>query len=139
MENNRSIDKNLVEEEVINFKEIVHKIFSRWYLFGIFGLLGLAGAYTANKILQPNYEIQSTLVVKDKQENMGLSNIFQNVGFSAQSSNIQNQIGILSSYSMTRQALENLNWRISWYEDVVLLKIDLYKIRLIPSQSFQDF
>jgi hypothetical protein len=134
--NNKPLSTNSVEEDVINLKELIHKIFNKWYLFGLFGLIGLAGAYTVNRILQPNYEVQATLIASDDNENLGMTHIFESAGFRSQTSNIQNHIGILSSYSLTRQALENLNWRVKWYEDLFFSDKDLYKYAPFRIESF---
>jgi len=42
-------------------------------------------------------------------------------------SNIMNHIGTLSSYSIVKQALINLDLRIYWYSEKYLKKSNLYK------------
>ncbi len=126
MANKPSVKRYMIEEEeVINYREIINKILNKWYLFGIFGVIGLVGAYTANKIIQPNYNIQATLYAPDNNRGSNMANIFNTVGLGNQTK-IQNQIGILSSYSLTHQALNNLDWRVTWFEEILFSHKDLY-------------
>jgi capsular exopolysaccharide synthesis family protein len=136
MANKPSLKRYMIEEEdVVNYREIIRKIINKWYLFGIFGVLGLSGAYVANKIIQPRYDIQATLYAPDDNRGSNMANIFNTVGFGTQTK-IQNHIGILSSYSLTRQALENLNWRLTWFEDIIFSHKDLYKYSPFKIESF---
>ena len=127
-------DYNQVEES-INVKELTHKLLVNWHWFMIFALLGLATTYVVNKTLQPNYLIKSTLYAPTQNEGLGLSNIFETAGFRTQS-NIQNHIGILNSYSLIRQTLENLDWKVLWYVDDVFSKVDLYKYSPFKIEHF---
>jgi hypothetical protein len=87
-------------------------------------------------MLQPNYEVHATLIASDNNQNLGMTHIFETTGFRPQSSNIQNHIGILSSYSLTRQTLENLDWRVRWYEDLIFSDVDLYKYAPFNIENF---
>jgi capsular exopolysaccharide synthesis family protein len=135
MENNKPLNKYSLEEETINLKELIRHILKKWYLFVIFGVIGLIGGFIVTKIIQPKYEIQAKLYAPNKNENIGIQDIFNNMRISAQTDKL-NYVGILGSFSLTKQTIENLDWRISWYEDVVFSENDLYIYAPFKIESF---
>ncbi|KYK21253.1 hypothetical protein AYK24_03355 [Thermoplasmatales archaeon SG8-52-4] len=130
-----TFDKNKSGDEIIYVKEIFQRLLKVWYWGVLFGLIGLTVAFFVNKILTPTYEISAELYAPDKNNGMGVENIFDVTGIVPRM-NIQNHIGILSSYSITRQSLENLDWRVTWFEKDVFGKKDLYKYAPLRIENF---
>ncbi len=129
------LNKNIPEDDVKNFKEYLYRIKGSWYWIVIFGLLGFTAAYLINRIITPTYEASVKLYTPDENREMGIENLFQVSGLGTKT-NVQNHIGILSSFSIARQTLENLDWRVNWYEDNIIGKKDLYKYSPFKIENF---
>lgn len=133
--NLQQINKNKPKDESVDVRELFHRIMLSWYWLLVFGILGIAVAFLINKILPPTYEISAKLYAPDDNNSMSMENIFEIKGLGTRM-NIQNHIGILSSFSITRQTLENLDWRITWYEADIFGKNDLYKYAPFRIENF---
>ena len=115
------------EEEKVDLLGLFQKALSKWYLFLLFGILGLSGGYFFSKSKQPVYEVETTLLIQDDPGTSEIGNIFTTQIFNPTNIKMVNQIGILGSFSLNKQVLENLNWKVIYYEKSLLSKIDLYK------------
>ncbi len=113
---------NIESNNVIN-KDLIHKYLKNWYWFLILGLVGGAIGYKLNVFFQSEYEISSSILPEKNPE--PLADLFELKRFGS-NSNVENHIQILNSYSLTRSALENLNWRVYWYKKRLFKKSDLY-------------
>lgn len=117
-----------LEEDSINYKAVIYKLLSNWYWFVICGILGLAISYFITKHTLPSYQVSSSLVLSEE-KNVGSANqIFEELSLGGKQ-NIENQIGILKSYTIIESTLCNLDWRISLYEKLFIGKRDLYLAR----------
>jgi hypothetical protein len=129
--------KNNSEEDSIDLKELFYRILSSWHWILLCGVLGLVIAYYVTDVMQPTYQITAKLYAPDNNRGMSMENLFEAAALGKGSGiNIQNHIGILSSYSITRQTLENLDWRVSWYEANFFGDIDLYKYSPFRVENF---
>lgn len=116
----------LEAEEGTNVKAFLFRLLSKWYWFAFFGLLGLLGGYLMSKYSEPIYQMSSTILVKEESASMGLDQLFE--GFDlGDKTNIENHILMLKSYTLNRQALENLNSKISWCRKGVFTDAGLYR------------
>lgn len=115
------------EEEKVDIIGLFQKALSKWYLFLFFGVLGVSGAYVYTKNVQPFFEVQTTLLIQNEESGFNIGNVFDNQIFNPTNIKMINQIGVLGSYSLNKQVLENLNWKVIYYEKNFLSKIDLYK------------
>ena len=129
MNNNEDLLKLIAaqqEEEPVNVKEFLFKLLRYWYWFVIAGAVGLAGAYYYTRYAPPSYAVKSLLLVKEtKADGINLDNLFDN--FSGKSNvKIENHIGILTSFQINRQVVENLGWHVSWFRERPLGDFSLY-------------
>ncbi|MFA8436773.1 MAG: GumC family protein [Marinifilaceae bacterium] len=114
------------QEDEIDLREIFFKFLAHWYWFVLFGVLGVTGGYLASKCSQPIYRLESSVLVKEESNGMGLENLYD--GFDLRrNTNIENHILMLKSYTLNRQVLENLNWQISWYKEGYFTDVSLYR------------
>jgi len=128
MDSNEELLKLLLkkEEEPQNIKEFLFKILYYWKWFVVTIVLGLAAAYFFNRYTPPSYQVNSVLLVKDKQsEGISLEDIFSS-GSLKSDVKIENHIGILKSFTLNYTVLENLGWYTSWYKSMPLGDFNLY-------------
>lgn len=97
----------------------------KWPYFVLFGLIGLGLGYFYYKNSPNKYEVSSRILIKNKDNSV---NAFGKQGsqYMAQKINIENQIGILHSYTLYNRALKNLDWDYSWYRKELLFDKELY-------------
>ncbi|MGZ2371901.1 polysaccharide biosynthesis tyrosine autokinase [Ancylomarina sp. YFZ004] len=125
MQNMNEMMENFEQEEGVNVKAFLFRLLSKWHWFVLFGFLGLAGAYLLTRYTHPTYKMNSIVLLYEESNSMGMENLFQGFDMGGKA-NIQNHIGILKSYNMNHQTLENLNWRTSWFAKGVFRDGDLY-------------
>lgn len=108
--------KNTSEEEFIDLRKIFHHLLSKWWYFAISLpiFLGLAVLYlkTAPKV----YEVKAKMQLKDQSLNdkgVGQEKFISGLELLAGNPELEDEIGILSSYNMINKALERLDFNVS--------------------------
>ncbi|RLD61345.1 MAG: hypothetical protein DRI95_14340 [Bacteroidetes bacterium] len=105
-------------------KDLILKYLGNWYWFILLGVIGMGIGYKMNVFFQSEYEISSSILPEQNTE--GMTDLFR-LNMFGNRSNVENHIEILSSYSLNRQALNNLNWKVYWYKKRLFKRSDLYK------------
>ncbi len=127
------------DEDPFTVKELLFSLLRYWYWFIISGIIGLSVAYFYNKYAPSNYSVSSLVLVKEKKaDGVNLDNLFDNFQLKSDVK-IENHIGILTSFSINRQVVENLGWHVSWYQAMPFGDYDLfgrepYKIEVDPAE-----
>ncbi|RXQ91515.1 polysaccharide biosynthesis tyrosine autokinase [Ancylomarina salipaludis] len=124
MQSNNNL--NITKEDEIDLKTIFFRLLSKWHWFVLCGSLGILLAFFFSRFSQPIYDVKSVMLVQEESNGMGVENLFEGMDLGAKT-NIENHIGILNSYSLNLQTLENLNWRTTWYQKGTFKDTDLYK------------
>ncbi len=119
------MEYKIEEEEGIDVKGFINKVIANWYWFVVCGFIGLALGFGFNRISQEEYELKSLVLAEENKKSSGIEEMFSGQLLGSKT-NIVNHIGILSSYSIVRQTLINLNWRVYWYKEKYLKHTDLY-------------
>jgi capsular exopolysaccharide synthesis family protein len=71
-----------------------------------------------NRYSAPTYSATTTLLIRNDPKNtLGAESLIQNFSFKM-TDNIQNEIGILKSYSLTKRTLHSLNLDVSYYKQI---------------------
>lgn len=117
------------EEENINIKKYVLLFLDNWRWFIFTCILSLSIAFLVNRYSKAVYESQNTVYLTEKEDAMGaMSTIMKEFGsFGSKTQNIENQIGILTSYSLTRKTLERLNYQVSYFDKGRLNNVEIYE------------
>ncbi len=113
------------QEESVNIKEFIMRMLFHWKWFAASLFIGLSGAWLYSHYAAPEYEINATVLVEDEKKGMEMSSLFEGLNMGG-NVKIQNHIGMLRSYSLNYIALENLGWKVSWYETTPFYDRDLY-------------
>ena len=69
------------EENTIDIKTLIIKFLSYWYLFIIFGFLGLATSYIYTKCKPNVYQVSSTIYIKETKLGMDAASMMTGMNF----------------------------------------------------------
>src|SRR5690606_5043488 len=108
----------------IDFKGILYKFFSRWYYFAIAAVLAYFFAKIYIKYQEPVYRVSTTLLIKDEShasKNLGGLDIF------SENKNLHNEIGLIRSFDMVRNAIKELDFDVSYYYMGNIRRTEFYK------------
>jgi len=126
MQNIDEMMEYLEEGESFNLKQFLYRMLGKWYWFALFGILGVAVGYLVNHYKEPSYTAGSTILIREDSRGISMENFFEGYNLGVKT-NVQNQIGILKSYSLNLRTLENLDWRSSIYKKKLFTERELYK------------
>ena len=126
------------QEQPLDIKELLYKIISKWYWFAICGFIGLTGSYIYNKYKVSIWQVEATILVSDASKKPGIDNLFESLSLGTKV-NMQNHIGLLKSYTLSRRAIDNLPLRTSWFQKGQFIDDEFYKnepFRVIETQGW---
>ncbi len=125
--NNNNLPQQQEQEEKVDIMSIVFKMLSHWHYFAISIILALLLAFIFNKYSIPIYEVKSTVLVKDDKKGGGGGDLLKGLDLFGSQKNVQNEIGILQSYSLTNKAIKDLNFFVSYFTESKFKTQELYK------------
>ncbi len=106
-----------------DYKELFYKLYQhkRWFIVSF--IILIAVAFLFNKFTANVYKNQTTLLLQDQEKNKFLTgdNIMQGFGLFAGNQNIENEIGILQSFTLINDAIIQLNLEASFYQEKYLI------------------
>ena len=132
---------NLIDSrEKEKTKNILYKYLKQWHWFLVFCLAGMAFGYFIYKNTPGTYQITSRLLVKSEGEDLSSVLAFKNANNDRRnSSNMENKLGILRSFTLYQNALDSLAWDFSWFQKKLLYNAELYNYEpfelIIPPNS----
>ena len=128
MERIEEIISRIDSQEKKETKNFLLKYLKKWPWFVLFCALGIAAGYFIYKNSPVTYMVKSRVLIKNEEKTMSSVLSFDNrlMGM-GNKTNIENQIGILQSYTLYKKAINNLNWDESWYRKEILYNKELYK------------
>ncbi|BDX37500.1 sugar transporter [Tenuifilaceae bacterium CYCD] len=117
MENdiNRNINQQqpgYPEEEQLDIKQLLFRMLANWYWFAISVFITLFIAYLVNRYSEQIYGVTSSVIVRDDDQTksfVGAEQLIQGLRLTKNTKSVQNEIGILQSYSLARQTIEELD------------------------------
>ena len=115
------------EEETLDLKVLIIKILSYWYLFVIGVFVALVLGFVYNRYTPSTYQTTSSVFIKE--DKMGIDPTSMMTGLTFKSNiNIDNEIGILKSFSLTERTLKELEFfNVSYYVTGRVATRELYK------------
>jgi capsular exopolysaccharide synthesis family protein len=101
----------------LNIKHIIRKLFSRWYYFLIALMITLPLAYAYVKLSPKQYVVKASVLLKSETQtgNLDSENILKGMNLYTSQTGIEDEIGILKSYTMVDRALRELDFAIEYY------------------------
>ena len=128
-----SYDNNMSEldEEKVNYQELLFKYIIHWPWFIASVLACLVGAWVYLHFQTPVYQVSASIMIKDDKkggsagsadlENLGLG------GMITSTQSIDNEIEVLRSKTKLKEVVNNLELYITYYDEDEFPKKELYK------------
>ncbi len=115
------------EEETLDLKVIIIKILSYWYLFAIGIVIALILGFIYNRYTPSVYQTSASVFIKE--DKMGIDPTSMMTGLTFKSNiNIDNEIGILQSFSLKERTIKELEFfNVSYYLKGRVATRELYK------------
>ncbi len=115
------------EEDSIDLKVIVIKLLSYWYLFAIGIFIALVCGFIYNRYTPNVYQSSASVFIKE--DKMGIDPTSMMTGLTFKSNiNIDNEIGILNSFSLRERTIKELEFfNVSYYSRGRVATRELYK------------
>lgn len=112
----------------INIKQILRKLLSRWYFFLIALIITMPLAYVYNKLSPRQYFVKASLLLKSETQTGGMESekFLKGMNLYTSQTGIEDEIGILKSYSMVERAMRELDFGISYYTKKNFIKEEKY-------------
>lgn len=106
-------------EDKVDLVKLIAKLRPFWYIFVIFMLIGLTGAYLLNTLKTRVYQINSSILI---QEDNSLKPVMLNTNMPDNQGTINNSIAVLESYSLIDTVLSDMEAGVSYYEKARLFE-----------------
>ena len=106
-------------QQKTDYKDLIFKLwrYKHWFVISI--LAFLVAAYVFNKLTPAIFSNKTTLLLKDSQSNAFLASgdVMQGFGLFGANQSIENELGVLTSYTMIYDAVSKLNLETSIYTE----------------------
>ena len=102
---------------------------SNWYWFVLALTLLLIAAWLYNRYTPPTWQVTATILIEEDQKNQSPSRtdqILEGFGLRPGMQNLDNQLHILTSWSIIDQTLNDLPFDVECYHRGLLNKVALY-------------
>jgi tyrosine-protein kinase Etk/Wzc len=115
------------QEETIDIKALILKYVQYWYYFLLSILFFGCLAFLSNRYTVPEYSVSTTLLIRDDNNTqLGAENLLEGLELFSGKKNLKNEIVILSSYSLCKQVIAELNLGISYFQHGFLQTNELF-------------
>ncbi len=123
-------------QQKTDFKEIIFKILAYKYFFIGTVLLALLIAFLINKYSERKYANSATILIREDNGNsfmgsgsgmMGEFDLFGGI------QNVENELSVLSSFTIINQAIQELNLEVTY-----VLEEGLFPLKFLPFKSYTD-
>ena len=115
------------QEQSVDYKVMLFKFYRYWYFFAVTVFIALIIAFIFNKYTKSIYEVKTTVLIKDKSENKLNPQDLLGMGLLNNQQNLQNEIGILTSYTMSYRAVTKIGFEVTYNVEDNFVTKELYK------------
>ncbi|MDO1448629.1 polysaccharide biosynthesis tyrosine autokinase [Rhodocytophaga aerolata] len=103
-------------ETQIDLKKLFFKFVAKWYYFLAALILCVGIAYIYNKIQNPVYAVNATILLENENAGQrGTSELLGVVETQKKVIEVEDQIGLITSFDMIEKAIERLDYGVSYY------------------------
>lgn len=126
------------QEENIDIKVVLVKFWRYWPLFLLTIMLALMLAFAFNKYTPPIYQVSATVLIEEDKGNMNAQDLL-GFGIMGNNKNLENEIGLLKSYSLAYKTIEKLDFYVSYYYKENMITKELYQNAPIIVEFDDDY
>jgi capsular exopolysaccharide synthesis family protein len=100
----------------LNIRQILRKLFAKWYYFLIALMITLPLGYLYTKLAPKQYVVKASMLLKSEtQTGVDSDDFLKGMNLYTSQTGIEDEIGILKSYTMVDRALRELDFAIEYY------------------------
>jgi len=125
-EKQASLSQRTNEEQSIDIKQLVYVFLNHWYLFAICVLVALIVGFLINRYSANVYQTTGTVLIKEDRSTFDATSIMTNMSY-GNYQNVDNEIAILKSYSLTDRVIRKMNLEVTYMEKGRIASSELYK------------
>lgn len=118
------------DDETVNYREKFEKYAYNWKWFLISIIISAIGAYAYLKFIPKQYTVATTILISDE-NSKGLPSelsAFKDLGLtSLGKTSVDNEIGMLKSFSLMESVVKKLGANITFYQKGIIVNKELYK------------
>jgi len=123
------------DEALIDVPKLVRRIKANWLYCILCAILTVSAAFLYLYVTNPTYEVMARILIQDNDKNMGGAQgsglaSMQDLGLLSGPNNVNNELGIVKSYSLIREVVSDLQLYLHFAVRDKLKNISLYKERL---------
>ena len=130
-ENSYNNNMSELDEEKVNYQEILFKYIIHWPWFVASVLACLISAWVYLHFQTPVYQVSASIMIKDDKKNSGGNNTdLESLGLGGvitSTQSIDNEIEVLRSKTILKEVVNNLELYITYYDEDEFPKKELYK------------
>ncbi len=111
-------DKNTTSVQEVNLKSFLRKVYKNKLLFLLSICFFMAGAFAYIYLVTPKYEVSTSILIDPSGSNRVLGDskyVDGGVSLIEMEKNLYNEIGIIKSFSLISQTLEDLEFDVSYH------------------------
>jgi tyrosine-protein kinase Etk/Wzc len=104
--------EQLLAEETLDFKKYINLVLRHWYWFVISLVFCLGLAYIITRTTHNVYQVDATILIRDdknSKSNTGAEALLSELSLVNNTKSIQNEIGIIKSYTIAYNTIKELN------------------------------
>ena len=125
-EKQTSFSQRTNEEQSIDIKQLIYTFLDHWYLFAICVLVALVAGFLINRYSANVYQTSGTVLIKEDRSTFDATSIMTNMSY-GNYQNVDNEIAILKSYSLTDRVIRKMNLEVTYMEKGRIASSELYK------------
>ena len=114
------------EEQTIDIKQLLYTALHYWYLFAIAVVVGLVIGFIINRYSTKVYQTSGTVLIKEGRSGYDPTAIMTSMNY-GNLQNIDNEIAILKSYSLTDRVVKKMGIEVTYFEKGHFASTELYK------------
>ncbi|HEY5591425.1 MAG TPA: Wzz/FepE/Etk N-terminal domain-containing protein, partial [Paludibacter sp.] len=141
--NTENFDPYSFEEEKneTNIKEVTFKQLSYWKWFACSFFLALIIAFFYLKLQTPQYNIQSSIQIKEDKNKSDQDDLIKQLNMFASDKGVDNEIELLKSYTLMQKVVSALNLNVQYFESrSPVLKFDGFpRLNFNARESIDDY
>ncbi|WP_373523045.1 GumC family protein, partial [Aquiflexum sp.] len=112
-------------EDDVELKVVLFNYLKYWPFILLSALICLFGAFLFNKYATPVYKVESSVIVADEPQALG-ADLFDAVGLLPIKTNVENEIGILKSFSLAEEAISALGLDVFYFSEDFFISMQIY-------------
>ena len=112
------------DEQSVDIKQLIFTVLRYWYLFVIFVVIALAVGFVINRYSTKVFQTSGTLLIKDSRS-VDATAIMTSWSYGS-SQNVDNEIAILKSYSLTERVVKKMGIEVTYMEKGRIASRELY-------------